>query len=346
MKLSHSTLLAILATSAVVSAAPSPVVSQQALGSGLVKKSDISDALSIIQELGELKGKRDQITDDETQLFELSKRADSLVSQLLTALANSGIIGNVWTIITTDTQFQTVIKTVVKAAFQGALTYGPSLIKAIWSSGLLQSVFKTIFTNSSIKSVLLLVAKSIFGSGLNLLKAYLAKLTGGSTTTTTAVSTTTTAAVAAKREVAMDKFDDNMYYDKRDLVSVAETVVSAIKSTGIVQSLVAKAVADPDASILFLETVFKEGLVVSEDIYEWTKDSGLLTEGLDYIAKSGNKYAADIAEFLGSEIAGGNATVSDIDNAGSVSSAAAAAQTTTVSTSTSTATVLAKRMLY
>ncbi|KAM9907834.1 hypothetical protein OXX69_006272 [Metschnikowia pulcherrima] len=342
MKLSTPTLLAILVSTAIVSAAPTAITSEQASGASLVKKADISNALSIIEELGRLNQKRDLIDGVESE-FDLAKR-DNLLSELLTGLSQSGIIGDVWNIITTNDALKTEITSLVKSAIKGAITAAPSLITAIFNSGLLQTVFKDIWNSSSLRSALLSAAKAIFSSGLNLLKAFLAQKTGSTTATTATTAaaapaaTTTTTAAAAKREVGLPDSDE--FYEKRDLISVAETVVQAIYNSGIVQNLVKKALADPTASISFLEAVFKNGLVVGKQVYSWAESSGLLSKGIAWISANGATYAGEIAKFIGSLIVSGQASTSDVDNA------TTAAVTTTATTSTATATTFVKRRLY
>ncbi|KAM9917992.1 hypothetical protein OXX59_008972, partial [Metschnikowia pulcherrima] len=151
-------------------------------------------------------------------------------------------------------------------------------------------------------------------------------------------ATTTTTAAAAKREVGLPDSDE--FYEKRDLISVAETVVQAIYNSGIVQNLVKKALADPTASISFLEAVFKNGLVVGKQVYTWAESSGLLSKGIAWISANGATYAGEIAKFIGSLIVSGQASTSDVDNA------TTAAVTTTATTSTATATTFVKRRLY
>ena len=329
MKLSTPTLLAILVSTAIVSAAPTAITSEQASGASLVKKSDISNALSIIEELGRLNQKRDLIDGVELE-FDLAKR-DNLLSELLTGLSQSGIIGDVWNIITTNDALKTEITLLVKLAIKGAITAAPSLITAIFNSGLLQTVFKDIWNSPLLRLALLSAAKAIFSSGLNLLKAFLAQKTAPA-------ATTTTTAAAAKREVGLPDLDE--FYEKRDLISVAETVVQAIYNSGIVQNLVKKALADPTASISFLEAVFKNGLVVGKQVYSWAESSGLLLKGIAWISANGATYAGEIAKFIGLLIVSGQASTSDVDNA------TTAAVTTTATTSTATATTFVKRRLY
>lgn len=338
MKFSTPTLLAILATSAVVGAAPSPITQTSSEFTGLVKKSDISDALSIIEELGRLNQKR-ELVEDENELMELSKRADSLLSQLLTALTNSGIIGDVWDFLTTDSSLRTTLINLTKKGLEAAVTYGPSVIKAIYNSGYIQKFFSLLYNDLSLRLTLFSVAKTIFSSGLNLLKAFLSD--SGSSTTTAADSTATAAAKRDVLEVREDlDFDPELYYDKRDLLDVAESVYTAIKNTGLVQSLVSKALADPLATISYLTSALKTGLVVAEDVYSWAKSSGVLDSAISWIKSDGLTYGKELAKFIGNLIVDGEASVSDVDNATTT------AATTTTTATTATATTLVRRRLY
>lgn len=329
MKFSTPTLLAILATSAVVGAAPATVT--EPMTAGLIKKSDISDALSIIEELGQLNQKR-SFVEDENELFELSKRADSLLGQLITTLTNSGIIGDVWHFLTTDSQLRTTLLNVTKKAISAGITYGPSVIKAIYNSGYIQKFFNLIYTDSALRSTLFSVAKTIFSSGLNLLKAFLS-------TRSDATTAAGSAATAKREDVgAMENlearemldFDSELYYDKRDALDVAQSVYTAIKNTGIVQGLVSKAMADPTATISYLTSALKTGLVVTEDIYNWSKNSGLLDSAINFLKTDGLTYGKSIASFIGNLIVNGQASVSDVDNASTASA------TTTATTAAAT----------
>lgn len=334
MKYSTPTLLAILASASFVSAAPTEF-DFASTSSQLVKKDDVKDALSIIEELGRLNQKRELI-EDENQLSELSKRADNLLGELLSALANSGIIGDVWNIITKDQGLRSELGTLIKSAVKGAIAQGPALIKAVWNSGLLQTVFKDIWNDQALRSSLFDVAKAIFSSGLNLLKTFLANKNSGNNNN----------GGNQKREVEEVNFNPDIYYDKRDLIDVAETVVNAIKNTGIVQNLVKKALADPQASINFLESAFRNGVVVVKDVYNWSKNNGVLDSALNFIKQHGPTFAKDVASFLGGKIASGEASVSDIDNASGGSITQAATATATTAVTTNTATTLVRRRLY
>ncbi|KAK6463933.1 hypothetical protein DFJ63DRAFT_333529 [Scheffersomyces coipomensis] len=327
MKLSHSALLAILVSSAFVSAAPAVIVNNN--NNSLIKRTDINEVLEIIEELKTLNQKRDLIEGSELEAY-LSKR-DSAVGDLLTALLNSGIISDIWTAFTTNSTITAELKTIISSAIKGALVEGPALISAIWNSGLIKQLFDTLINDSDLKTAFLAVAKSIFTTGLNLVKAWLGL--GSSSTATTAAAST--ASAAAKREVLLG---DSEFIDKRDVLSVVETVVEDIYNSGLVQDLFQKVVANPTAVEGFLSSALKYGVVAVEDVYGWAKSSGVLAEGLTWIENNGGKYAADIASFLGDQIAAGNVTTSDIDNASTSSSTSKA--TTITSTAAAAAALL------
>lgn len=335
--------MAVLLSSTAVFAAPTQIVNEQVDTTALIKKSDVNDVLAIIEQLNQNQQKRDLIQDEDL-LMELSKRDSSLLSQLIVALQNSGLIGDVWKILTTDQTLKNLVVGLVKSAIQGAVTQAPALIQALWQSGLLQTVFKDIFQNSQLRPILFSIAKEIFASGLNLLKYFLASRTGGSTSTASGTSKRD-ADAAPVNMVELSDFNSDDYIDKRDALAVAEQIFNAIKSTGLVQGLVKKALADPQASISFLTTVLKEGWVLGTDVYNWANQSGLLKSGLAWISANGATYAAEVAKFLGGLITKGTVSTSDIDNAKPMSSYGAATTTTPTVAATSTA-VSPKRSYY
>lgn len=332
MKFSQTTLLALLATASFVQAAPTAVNAGDS--TQLVRRADVNQALSILADLKATKQKRSLVEDPEEALA-LAKREDSLIAQLISALANSGIVSEVWNTLSNDADLKSEIASLVKSAISGLAVHGPALIKAIWNSGLLKNIFNTLINDDDLKSVLLSVAKSLFSTGLNLIK----NAVGGSSSSSTA---------ATKRDVV--EVEDIDYLDKRDIADVVSTIVSAIKDSGIVSSLVNKVLADPEASISFLTSVLKKGVVLIEDVYDWAKDSGLLVKGLNYIAENGGKYAGTLASFLSDLISNGTISTSDIDDADDLTSSttttkaatttATGVTTTTTSTGTATAAAL------
>ena len=210
MKFSQTTLLAVLASSAFVSAAPA-IVSEQTM----VKREDVNDVLAILKEIKEHNAKREYLEGD--ALIEHDKRADSALGNLITALSNSGIIGQIWNTLTTNDAIKTSLSNIVKDAIQTAVVQGPALISAIWNSGLLGNIFNTFLNDADLRNAFLGVAQSIFGTAVNLITSWLSGSSSSSGTTTAAASASTGA--AAKREL----LDLNAeYIDKRDLSSIIQ----------------------------------------------------------------------------------------------------------------------------
>lgn len=362
MKLSHTTLLAILATTSLAASIPQPVVSDTTL----VKRSDANEILNILDELNAIKVKRDLVETEEEHL-ELLKRQDSVIGDLLSGLASSGIIQDVWNTLTTDQELRSEIGDLTKAAIQGLIVRGPALIKALFNSGLIGKIFKDVINDKTLLNGLLGAAKALFTTGLNLLTN---RKSGGSTTAAAATTTTaaaapaagtTTAAAAAANTAAAAagglnptntdsaayasiaaqyKREEGVeYLEKKDLLSLISTVVTEIKNSGIFSSLINKVLADPQASISFLTTVLQKGVVLGEDVYNWAKNNGLLEKGLQWLQTNGGTYAGAVANLVGDLIDSGKVLASDVDNA---TTAGAATYTTT--TAATTATTMVKRV--
>ncbi|KAI5966788.1 uncharacterized protein KGF55_000197 [Candida pseudojiufengensis] len=316
MKFTQATLFAILASSTFVSAAPA-IVSEQTM----VKREDINDVLAILKEIKSHQAKREYLEGDE--LIEHDKRADSILGNLITALANSGIINDVWNTLTTNQAIASTLQNIIQAAIQTAVVQGPALIEAVWNSGLLGNIFSKFLNDPDLRNAFLDVAKSIFGTAVNLITSWLSGSSSSGSATTTAAAPAATA--KSRREI----IDGSEYLDKRDLASIIQWIVQEISDSGIVQSLVNKVIADPQASINFLTSAFKTGLVVAEDVYGWAKSSGLWDSALQYIQANAGTWAGAIASFLGNALSSGQISASDINNAsGSISSAITARSVT------------------
>lgn len=327
MKLSHTTLLALLATSTFVSAAPA-INMQPETGTSMIKRSQAEDIKSLIEQLNNIKVKRSAGVDD-LEIAELDKRAENVIVELISALASSGIIGDVWKTLTTDAAVKSEIVTIVKASLKGALVYGPSLLEALFHSGLFGEIFNTVLHDSTLQAAFLDAAKSAFSLVFDLISGGYSGSSGSSTTaaaagaTTTATSMATSAAAGYKR----DEFASE-YLSERDVASIVTTVAESIKNSGIVSSLVKKVLADPQQSISLLTTVFLKGLVLGEDVYRYAKSSGLLSKMISYLEKNGSGYVAALGSVLGKFV-------------GDLSSSSTTSGTTTETTAVSVATTTA-----
>lgn len=333
MKFSQATLLAILASSAFVSAAPTETLNFEGTDI-IVTRQDANEMLDIIAEIKNIHAKRDFAEGEE--YHELSRRADSLIGNLITAFANSGILGTIWNTLTTNDALKSEISGLIKSAVQAAIVQGPALIKAVWNSGLIGNIFNEFLNDTELQSALLAVGKSLFLSAANLLLNY----GSGSTTTAAAKRDAIPTEAVVKRESyeADVLLSERDILDKRDLSSLITTIVTEISNSGIITTLINKVLANPEYSISLLTSALKEGLVLAEDLYSWAKSSGVLDSALTYIQNNGGAIVSALGKFLASALGSGTITADQINNAGGTSTAttAAAAATTT----------LTKRMLY
>lgn len=330
MKFSQATLLAILATSTFVSAAPAAVATENTL----VTRGDVNEVLAILGDLKQANDKRD-FSSPEEEASIIAKR-DSLLVDLVSAMESSGIIKDVWTTLTQDEALRTEIISIVKATIKAALVEGPTLIKAVFHSGIVGKIFKDILNDGDLRSVLFRVAKSIFSSSINLLKSYKShKSSSTATATAVAVATNNAAAETAAATAATGSdipsaadyssssssykkraYADGDYLEKRDLASIVTAIAQQIKSSGLVSGLIKKVMANPEQSYKFLGGLLKKGFVLGKDLFSWAKSSGILEKGLQYMEKNGGMYGTEVASFLGGQIENGTVSASDIDNAG------------------------------
>lgn len=331
MKLSHTTLLAILASSALVSAAPTATYDHTSTINTMVKREDLNQVLEHLNELKTLRVKRDTIGDeDELALMELDKRADSVLGNLISALANSGLLSDVFNTLTTNDELKSSILSIVKATIQAALVQGPTLIKAIWNSGLLQSVFSKILNDSDLRSALLAAGKALFSTALNLVQNFLGSKTGS--------SSSSTASAAAKRDIDPLSFTvaekrealvDGDMITERDLGDIVSFVIDQIQSSGLISNLILQIMSNPETTINFLTSALKNGLVLVEDIYGWAKDNGLLASGISWLQNSDNGIISTLGSFLAGSISSGDVSSDEFDNAGSATVTATTKATTT-----------------
>ena len=190
MKFSQATILAIFASSALVSAAPANIVSEQTM----VKREDVNAIVELINEIKHINQKRDLAEGED--LLELQRRADSVIGELVSALYNSGVIGLVWDKLTTDPSISSSLTNIIKSAVQGAIVQGGALIQAVWNSGLLGDVFNKLINDTDLRQALLDVGKALFNSAANLISIWL----GGSSSSSSAAPA---AAGAAELELEL-----------------------------------------------------------------------------------------------------------------------------------------------
>lgn len=330
MKLSTTTIFAILATTALTNAAAIDTPSATSNSGLVVKREDLNEVMEQLQQLRNLKVKREEI-DDEMALIEFDKRAESVLGNLISALANSGLISQVFDDLTSAPELKESIVAILKATLQAAVVQGPTLIKGIWNSGLLQDVFKTVLNDSDLRSALLGAGKALFSTAVNLIQNFLGTKTGSSSS-----AATSAAAAASKREVTIiSERSDMDDIEQRDLGDIISFIVTEIKDSGLVSSLFNKITQDPEATINFLSSALKTGAVVVKDVYSWAKSSGVLAEGINWLKNSDSGIISTLASFLADALNTGSVSADEFDNAST--SATATVATTRTATATATA---------
>lgn len=344
MKFSQTTILALLATSAFVSAAPSPVVSSDVL----VTREQNDEIMSILEEIRSLKTKR-ELTDDE-HLAELAKREESLLVQLVSALSSSGLLTDVWKVLANDEDLRTDIVNISKGILKVVIADAPNLLKDLWNSGLFEVLYKDVVNDEELRSVLFKVAKKLFVDAGTLLTLFKdgsnsdSSATKSSDASATAVyvtfsgAPTTTSASSTTSISLLDKRENLSHLQERDVSSLVTTIYSAIKDSGIIQSLLNRVLANPQQAINFLVTILKESLSIGKELFAWAKLNGLLDKALDYLGSNGGTYGAIIARLLGgsSSSSGSTGTVTTAaeNPAVTVNADANAVTTTTYTTTT------------
>ncbi|CUM68412.1 uncharacterized protein PRCAT00006135001 [Priceomyces carsonii] len=311
MKISNTAVLALFASSTM--AAATPALNQ---GSTLVRRSEANKMMDLLAEFKQIEEKRQLASGDEH--MELSKRADNVIVNLLSAVINSGIIGEVWDTLSTNSAFRSEVVTVSKAILKTLLAEGPALIKTIWDSGLLKNILSTLLKDSDLKSAIFDAVKASIGTVLALVEKIIANKTGSSaaTTTTTSATVATTTAAAKKRDIV-----DLEYLSKRDASDILAWVYNEVKSSGLVSKAIDSIKDDPSKYISLAESLGKTALSLGTEFYSYAKKNGLLEEIVDYLGEHGGTYGSDISKLL-DELLGSNSSSSS--SSGSTTTASVA----------------------
>lgn len=354
------------ASSMFVSATPTPVANEHKL----VAREDINEVFDILNQLKDEKQKRELNEDGEEN--GLSKREDNLLSQLISALANSGIASDVWSKLNNDTELKTQIKSTVEATVKGAIVHGPALIKAVLDSGLIGELFHDISNDSELQDVFAKIAKELFNDAVELVEGQfnvsssgssssgsssplsirptgsgsspnsITKISLGGGSSPTASSNTDLSLPSGGSGVTyssidlsgLNKRENYEMLEKDDLANVVISIVQEIANSGIVQNLVQKVVSNPQQVVNFLSVALREGTVILLDLYNWAKQSGILQEGLNWLAKNAGGIVGTLAGFVAKLFGGG----SPAPSGGAAPTTAAQAANTVAQTLATTAT--------
>jgi hypothetical protein len=302
MKFSQTTLVAILASMAVANSMPQG----QVAGDLVVARSDVLEVLQALSEFKELFQQKRDLDESHPDFQMIAARSDSALADFISALSSSGLFSDIWNILTTDDTLKTEFLNLAKSAISGLISQGPALISAIWNSGLLQDIFNKFVNDSQLRDSLFALVSSIFETVIG----FFTGDSSSSTPTASAAAAAPSASAAAKREFDIDvekikrefslNFSDSEDLSKRDVLDTFISIAEAIYDSGFVQSLIAKATADPQATMNFLSSAFQTGLTVGEDVYGWAKSSGILDDVTNDLQANGATYLQDFLNIVSS----------------------------------------------
>lgn len=153
MKLSHSALLAVMATSAVVQAAPAPIKDRQL--TQLTKRDDLERALAQYEELQALKIKRSDLD------AELTEREYQIVTQVLTAIKDTELAPVVLKFFVSNTTLKNLTITGLEYVIKSGLISLHQLLDLAVQSGLVVSVVNDVLSNCEVYVSIIDIAKSL-----------------------------------------------------------------------------------------------------------------------------------------------------------------------------------------
>lgn len=159
MRLSHSTLLAVLATTAAVQAAPATIKDND--WTQITKREDLEHALAQYEALQDLKVKRADLAN------QLAEREYQIVTDVLTAIKDTELAPLVLNYFVTNDTLKKLAITSLEYVIKSGLISLQSLLDLAVQSGLVVSVLNDVLTNCNVYVSIIDLAKSILGSLLS-----------------------------------------------------------------------------------------------------------------------------------------------------------------------------------
>ncbi|SGZ49290.1 CIC11C00000003066 [Sungouiella intermedia] len=265
MKLSHSTMLAVLATSAVVQAAPAPIKAQDS--TQIMKRDDLERALAAYEELQALKVKRADLA------AELAEREYQVVTDVLTAIKNTELTPVVLKFFVSNETLKNLTITGLEYVIKSGLISLQSLLQLSVESGLVVSVVNDLLFNCQLYVSIFNTIKSL---ALSLLTGLFKK------------DGTEKRAYTLEEGIEMLRRDGLMPPDlleqageKRDVDDIIVNLLESLASSGLATQVVETILTDP-AFISFGAQVVKqlnsEGLINLSALLSATQSSGLLSQ--------------------------------------------------------------------
>lgn len=267
MKLSHSTLLAVLATSAVVQAAPAPIRTQES--TQLLKRADLERALAAYEELQVLKAKRADLA------AELAEREYQVVTDVLTAIKNTELTPVVLRFFVSNDTLKNLTITGLEYVIKSGLISLQSLLDLTVKSGLVVSVL-----NDTLYECLLYVAI------INMVKTKAASILAGLFSkrdgTPRKPYTLEEGMEMLRRDGLMPpSILEPVVAEKRAVDDIVVNLLESLASSGLASQVVETVLTDPEF-ISFGAQLVKElnsqGLINISSLIRAVLSSGLLSQ--------------------------------------------------------------------
>lgn len=296
MRLTTTTLVTILAASS-VRAVPIEVESSgknelatRDLVKSLERRNDeISKSLD---ELVALKEKRDNMSSD------LSKREYQLVTTLLSALNDTGLVPKVLSYVVHDPKLSSISVDVLVQVIKLGSVELPTLFQALDKSNVIPNTIESLISDCQFYVDLFEVAKSIIADLVEkveeLIKKGISGLTegidstasGSSTSTQSASSSTSLSSSLLKREDDSNSDLTESDLAERDLSDIIANILESLSNSGLLVSLIKTILTDP-AYISFgadlVKQLIEEKAVSLEQVIDALKSSNLVSDLLKQI---------------------------------------------------------------
>lgn len=272
MKFFKSVVVTLMATFAVVQAAPAriPIEAQVATmpeTSVLIKKENLANALYELQQLQEMKVKRNDLS------TELSEREYAIVTQVLTLVKDTDLAPTVLKFFVENDTLKNLATNGLELVIRSKLISLDQLFNLLVKSGLVTTVLEDVLSDCDVYVGIIDIAKSLLGS---LLKRE-------DVTRTTPYSYEEGMELLRRDGLIEPTVFDTYDHEKRDLVldDIIVNLLDSLGKSGLASQVVETILTDPDFLTFgaqLLITLYKDGLLNIPGIILAAVSSGLLSQ--------------------------------------------------------------------
>lgn len=271
MKLSNTALVAILAASTAVEAAPAAIHNVPATMSTSVEQRSLEQALAELEQLSELKRRGT----DEMGLVDIQAREYALITQILTAVKNSNLVPVVVKFFIDNPALRKIAIDAVVLIIKLGLISLKTLLQYLVQLGLLSRVLLDLLNDCHVYANVLLLVRDVLGNILNRL-----------------FKQTKRELYTQEEELAMYERDGLLKHyptaeavsadaEKRDLHDIIINVLQSVANSGLGTSVVEAALTDPnliDFGVQLIQALVQNNLINLGSIISAVAQLGLLQE--------------------------------------------------------------------